>query len=318
MELTPREERVLQCTAEAMNRHTVAGELSISVSTVTGYLASLRQKLGVRSSSLRPLLCAAYAHRVVAAPLRLGVRAVDGRRARAVWSQLGADVEDDALAQHIAMQLHLGPGPVHEVLEDLRRGKDGWSDVIRIGFERRYLPARQTPPQAAARQHGNPRLRAAARPADVPAHHLFTVLPRPGDTQDTVRYLTDAGGRCVVGEHAQALLIGPGVRDEVLQRVPEERWGPVLGDTDGRRAVLFLPPGTIQGRWPAGGGQLARAGFVYQLPLPGDCGARYWDVPPTGRLWDVRDLLRATGGDRALALADLTPAAGTVEPRRHP
>ncbi|MFJ5817224.1 helix-turn-helix transcriptional regulator [Streptomyces sp. NPDC093108] len=322
--LTAREARVLQCTADGMNRRDTASEIGVSRSAVSSHLTRLRRKLGVETSSLRPLLCAAYTRRLLISPVRSRAAAQDLPHVVAVWSHLGADVEDDDLAPHIEGRLQLARGgvSVQEVLDDLRRGGVGWSGVIRTGFQRGYLPGpghRRGEPapdrdRSGAPEHGNPlRDRATAAGRDgVPGGGPLSPLPSRGFGDHGASGLEDAAGRCVIGEHAQALRVGTDVCRDVLQRVPENRWGPVLRDAEGKVWVLFLPPRAVNGRWRAGGGHLVREGFVYRLPLPGAPGPQSWAVAPAGRFWDVRELISVIGGSRALALSDLSPAADAL------
>ncbi|MER5988706.1 helix-turn-helix transcriptional regulator [Streptomyces sp. NPDC001787] len=323
--LTSREELVLELLAKGMTRRGVAVELQATEASVGRHIVRLRRKLGVRSTSVRSLLCAAYTQKVRAVPVvpvRSRARPKDEPHLVDVWRLLGADVEDHELVPHIADEVGLPAEAVDLLLRKLRGClSPNWAEAVHRGFGYGYLPAPPRPALPPARKAA-PRWQdpirtatnfpAAATGADDP----LGLLPHPAadPVRDGLHHLTDSSGTCVTNKHAQAVHLVPGVCRTVLRSVPEERWGPVLGDVQGQCAVLFLRPDAVQGRWKGTGARLVRGGYVYRLPPAGGRrDGRYWAVAPAARFWDARELLYAVGGDHALSLSDLAPvaAAGT-------
>ncbi|MEU9623302.1 hypothetical protein [Streptomyces sp. NPDC048155] len=124
----------------------------------------------------------------------------------------------------------------------------------------------------------------------------------------------------VVGTHVQAIRVSPDVCRDVLQRmhdsgIPPERWGPVLGNSEGRYAVFLMRPNSMAERWRYAGSRALRSGTVLHLPpYAASSGPVYWALPPD-IWWDAREVIQLIGGDSAEALALPPSLSGPVEAR---
>ncbi|MFE5094642.1 hypothetical protein ACFRCI_30910 [Streptomyces sp. NPDC056638] len=94
--------------------------------------------------------------------------------------------------------------------------------------------------------------------------------------------------------------------------IPSERWGPVLGNSEGRYAVFLMRPNSIADRWRYAGSRVLRSGTVLHLPpYSALSGPVYWALPPD-IWWDAREVVRLIGGDSAEALAFPPSLSGPV------
>ncbi|WP_217231268.1 hypothetical protein [Streptomyces anulatus] len=218
-----------------------------------------------------------------------------------VWRHLPLDVPDNHLAVEIAAMASLSLKAVQDTLDTLRATGLTDPQLIAVGWHRQLLDAR-TPiaPAAPASRAGHParttrRLITPAVPATGPrirpAAHRFDplgLLPHPPQAPALGRTAPDWGPRALAGQKLDFLRVGAQTARDVLARVPESRWGPVIGLPEVGEALLVTaakPRTTLRGS--GAGIRILRANAPVDLPGPATTTGpnRYWAVPPTAPLW---------------------------------
>ncbi|MFE4333251.1 helix-turn-helix transcriptional regulator [Streptomyces sp. NPDC056831] len=335
-DLSPRRREVAALNAVGLTPYEIADELGITAGGVRSHLRDARIRVGVTAE--RPLTHLLLAGGGVdLTRLRTPLCNPVDELTRLVWCGLRYDVPDKRLIATIARADGMPPDDVERALTDLRSttkltdcgllglafrtgilsGHEGvtppWSvpAPVHIGTEPAQILEIPASGSRSCKEQPRPEDPKLRPPIADPLKLLPRDLPNLLIRENSSRHSLLSGLEdmtAVAGIHVQAVRVSVEVCRDVLQRmhdngIPPERWGPVLGNSEGRYAVFLMQPNSIADRWRYAGSRVLRSGTALHLPpYSAPIGSLYWALTPA-IWWDTREVIRLIGGDSAVALA---------------
>ncbi|MFE6977151.1 helix-turn-helix transcriptional regulator [Streptomyces sp. NPDC057682] len=291
-------------TLEGLSLHAAAERMGISASGVDGHKRACANRAGVRS--LRALTRWALVGGLLA-PLDAGSRdpgSVPEDTVK-VWGHLALDCPDAFLEKELANVTGLSRHRVHSCLKNLRSTGLTDAQLVAAGWRRQILDAGSSPPAAAEKARpvwqirpprgsasGIARRRTAKATAASQQVDPLGVLPRAYRADASFEPAWSRGRFAVCGEDVDFLWTDPVACRRLLDRIPAQRWGPVIGVPESGMTLLVTK--AVPDR-PVRRGPVWRfhckAGHVELPPADARSGpSRYWVVPSAAPLWEEGDL----------------------------